>query len=66
MKTTHHPAVHLSVHRSANRSWEERRGCAWRDSQFGRGQNTELGWSDPTFGSFQPPKDLVGSLQPSV
>lgn len=25
-----------------------------------------LGWSDPTFGGFQPPKDFVGSLQPSV
>ena len=33
---------------------------------FGRGQNTGLGWSDPTFGGFQPPKDFVGSLQPSV
>ena len=33
---------------------------------FGRGQNTGLGWSDPTFGGLQPPKDLVGSLQPSV
>jgi hypothetical protein len=25
-----------------------------------------MGWSDPTFGGFQPPKDFVGSLQPSV
>jgi hypothetical protein len=25
-----------------------------------------LGWSDPTFGGVQPPKDFVGSLQPSV
>jgi len=33
---------------------------------FGRGQNTGVGWSDPTFGGFQPPKDFVGSLQPSV
>jgi len=33
---------------------------------LGREQNTKLGWSDPTFGGFQPPKDFVGSLQPSV
>lgn len=33
---------------------------------FGRGHNTGLGWSDPTFGGLEPPKDLVGSLQPSV
>jgi len=25
-----------------------------------------MGWSDPTFGGFQPPKDFVGSLQPNV
>ena len=49
-----------------NGSLEERRGCALRNGQCGRGQNTEPGCSDPTFGSFQPPKDLVGSLQPSV
>ena len=33
---------------------------------FGRGQSAGLGWSDPTFDGFQPPKDFVGSLQPST
>src|ERR1700688_3096566 len=40
-----HPRGHLGDRASAQRS----RGCAWRDDQFGRGQNTVLGWSDPTF-----------------
>src|ERR1700745_936185 len=42
----------------------ERRGCAWRDIQFGHGQNTGMGWSDPVFGSLWLPKRIVGSLQP--
>jgi hypothetical protein len=40
-----HPRGHLRDRASAQRT----RGCAWRDDQFGRGQNTVLGWSDPTF-----------------
>ena len=66
MKDTNHPPIHRCVTGSVNGSLEERIGCALRDSQFWARQDTELGWSDPTFGSFQPPKDLVGSLQPSV
>ena len=40
-----HPRGHLGDRASAQGT----RGCAWRDDQFGRGQNTVLGWSDPTF-----------------
>src|SRR5260370_34005229 len=40
-----HPCGHLGDRASAQGT----RGCAWRDDQFGRGQNTVLGWSDPTF-----------------
>jgi hypothetical protein len=40
-----HPRGHLGDQASAQRT----RGCAWRDEQFGRGQNIMLGWSDPTF-----------------
>src|SRR5207249_7443580 len=40
-----HPRGHLGDRASAQGA----RGCAWRDDQFGRGQNPVLGWSDPTF-----------------
>ena len=40
-------------------------GCAQRDDQFGRAQNTELGWSDPTFAHGSVPKVSRGSLQPN-
>src|SRR6266699_6027891 len=40
-----HPRGHLGDPASAQGT----RGCAWRDDQFGRGQNPVLGWSDPTF-----------------
>jgi hypothetical protein len=40
-----HPRGHLGDRASAQGT----RGCAWRDDQFGRGQNPVLGWSDPTF-----------------
>ena len=33
--------------------------------QFGDGQNTGLGWSDPTFVHVSVPKEFVGSLQPN-
>jgi len=36
----HHPRGHLGDRTSAKGT----RGCAWRDDQFGRGQNTVLGW----------------------
>jgi hypothetical protein len=38
-----------------------------QQSVLGAGKTPNwAGASDPTFGSFQPPKDLMGSLQPSV
>jgi hypothetical protein len=40
-----HPRGHLGDRASAQGT----RGCAWREDQFGRGQNPVLGWSDPTF-----------------
>ena len=49
MKDTNHPVVHLSVHLRIFGRAESRRGCGCDDDQFGRGQNTGLGWSDPTF-----------------
>src|SRR5437773_5377624 len=54
----------LRVTLRVTRSCWEHRGCAWRDIGFGHGQNTVLGWSDPTFGSLWLPKRIVGSLQP--
>ena len=58
---TRHPRGHLGDQASAQGT----RGCAWRDDQFGRGQNTELGWSDPTFAHDCVAKVSRGSLQPN-
>jgi hypothetical protein len=55
-----HPRRHLGDRACARRT----RGCAWRDDQFGRGQNTVLGWSDPTFAQGSVPKVTHRSLQP--
>jgi hypothetical protein len=49
MKHTDHHMRHPRGHLGHRASAEETRGCACRDDQFGRGQNTVLGWSDPTF-----------------
>src|SRR5260370_1366776 len=49
----------------ATLSLTEHIGCARHDDEFGRGQNTELGGSDPTFDGFQPPKVLWGRSRPS-
>ena len=46
---------------AVNGSYWEHRVCALRDIQFGRGQNTWLGWSDPT----SLPREPWRSLQPS-
>ena len=56
-----HPRGHLGDRVSAK--WAS--GCAQRDDQFGRAQNTELGWSDPTFAHGSVPKVSRGSLQPN-
>jgi hypothetical protein len=44
----------------------EQTSCAPQDDGFGRGQNTGLGWSDPTLCGFQPPKDSWDRSSPVV
>jgi hypothetical protein len=60
MKDTDHPVGHLSVHLRLFGRVLSRRSCASRDDQFGRGQNTGLGWSDPTFAHVSVPKVIRG------
>ena len=60
MKDTDHPIRHLSVHLGIFGRVRNRRSCAGRDDQFGRGQNTGLGWSDPTFVHVSVPKVIRG------
>jgi hypothetical protein len=56
MKRTVHPTGHSSVHLRIFGRSRSRRSCACHDDQFGRGQNTGLGWSDPTFVHVSVPK----------
>lgn len=56
MKHTVHPTGHFSVHRRIFGKARSRRSCAGSDDQIGRGQNTGLGWSDPTFAHVSVPK----------
>jgi hypothetical protein len=56
MKDTDHHIRHPRGHTGDRTSAQGTRGCAWRDDQFGRGQNTALGWSDPTLGHCCVPK----------
>jgi hypothetical protein len=65
MKDTDHHMRHPLGHLGDRASARETKGCAWRDDQFGRGQNTVLGWSDPTFGHGPVSKVNHGSLQPN-
>jgi hypothetical protein len=60
VKDTDHPIHHPSVHLRISRRVRSRRSCASRDDQFGRGQNTGLGWSDPTFVHVSVPKVVRG------
>jgi hypothetical protein len=60
MKDAVHPIVHLSVHLRIFGRVRRTRSCAWNDDQFGRGQNTGLGWSDPTFVHVSVPKVIRG------
>lgn len=60
MKDTDHPVVHSSVHPRIYGRAQSRRSCAWHDDQFGRGQNTGLGWSDPPFVHGSVPKVIRG------
>ena len=49
MKHTVHPIRHPSVHPRIFGRVGSRRSCTGHDDEFGRTQNTGLGWSDPTF-----------------
>jgi len=60
MKDTDHHMRHPRGHLGDRASAQGTRGCAWRDDQFGRGQNTVLGWSDPTLGHCSVPKVMLG------
>jgi hypothetical protein len=44
MKDTDHHMRHPLGHLGDRASARGTKGCAWRDDQFGRGQNTVLGW----------------------
>jgi hypothetical protein len=60
MKHTDHPVVHFLVHLMIFRTFRSRRSYAGHDDQFGHGQNTGLGWSDPTFVHGSVPKVIRG------
>jgi hypothetical protein len=60
MKNTDHPTRHPSVHTLILGSVMRRKTCTCRDGQFGRVQNTEVGWSDPTFVHVSVPKAIRG------
>jgi hypothetical protein len=60
MKDTDHPIRHPSVHLRISRRVRNRRSCTCRNDQFGRGQNTGLGWSDPIFVHVSVPKVIHG------
>jgi hypothetical protein len=60
MKHTDHPVVHFLVHLMIFRTVRSRRSYAGHDDQFGHGQNTGLGWSDPTFVHGSVPKVIRG------
>jgi hypothetical protein len=60
MKDTDHPIRHPSVHPRLSGRVRSQRGCAGRNDQFGHGQNTGLGWSDPTFAHVSVPKVVRG------
>jgi hypothetical protein len=60
MKDTDHPTRHPSVHPRIFGRVRSRRSCACDDDQFGRGQNTGLGWNDPTFVHVSVPKVIRG------
>ncbi len=48
MRDTDHHIRHRRGHLGDRVSAKLTSGCAQREDQFGRAQNTELGWSDPT------------------
>ena len=60
MKDTDHHMRHDYGHLGDRASAHGTRGCAWREDQFGRGQDTVLGCSDPTLGHGSVPKVMHG------
>lgn len=60
MKDTDHHLCHPRRHLANRAGAQGTRGCAWRDDQFGRAQNTVLGWSDPTFAHGSVAKVMIG------
>jgi hypothetical protein len=60
MKDTDHPIRHPLVHLRISRRVRNRGGCTCHDDQSGRGQNTGLGRSDPTFVHVSVPKVIRG------
>jgi hypothetical protein len=60
MKDTDHPIRHPLRHPRVFGRAQSEISCAWHDDQFGRGQNTGLGWSDPTFVHVSVPKVIRG------
>ena len=60
VKDTDHHIRHPLRHPRIFGRVRSRRGCTWHDDQFGRGQNTGLGWSDPTFVHGSVPKVIRG------
>ena len=60
MKETDHPTSHPLRHPRIFGRVRRRSSCAWPNDQFGRGQNTGLGWSDPTFAHVSVPKVIRG------
>ena len=60
MKDTDHPISHPLRHPRIFGRVRNRISYARHDDQFGRGQNTGLGWSDPTFVHVSVPKVIRG------
>jgi hypothetical protein len=60
MTDTDHPIVHPLRHPRIFGRVRRERGCTSRSDHFGRGQNTGLGWSDPTFVHVSVPKVIRG------
>ena len=60
MKDTDHPVRHPLCHPRIFGRARSRRDYTQRNDPFGRGQNTGLGWSDPTFVHVSVPKVIRG------
>jgi len=63
MNGTDHPIRHFSVHLRIFGRVRNRRGCTGHDDQFGRGQNTGLGWSPPFCARFRAQSNSCASTR---